>query len=134
MLVEKTKNRPNWSPATIEEVTPEIVSRFFNPKSTFLVDAPAITLPAEWTTGVLSNPAKYALPSEEEIGSVVRGTHSSGGGLGVRVDELLARFADLRPGKLGVKEKVLEVVQRRCELTDNADGNYVWLKWKHQSR
>jgi 3-hydroxyisobutyryl-CoA hydrolase len=35
VLVEKTKNRPNWSPATVEEVTPEIVSQFFNPKSPY---------------------------------------------------------------------------------------------------
>jgi len=74
---------------------------------------------------------RFALPTEEEIGSIVMGTHVSGGGLGVRFDELLARFAEIRPGKLGVKEKVLEVVQRKCELTDNADGNRVWLKWKH---
>jgi hypothetical protein len=26
---------------------------------------------------------------------------------------------------------VLEVVQRKCDIVDNADGNFQWLKWKH---
>jgi hypothetical protein len=26
---------------------------------------------------------------------------------------------------------VLEVVQRKCNVVDNADGNFQWLKWKH---
>ncbi|PPQ93242.1 hypothetical protein CVT25_015240 [Psilocybe cyanescens] len=134
VIFKKTKERPNWSPSTLKEVSAEIVSRFFDPKSPFLSSAPSLSFPAELTSGTISNPLKYALPTEEEIGSVVTGSHASGGGLGLRFDELLARFAELRPGKMGVKEKLLEVVQRRCELTDNADGNQVWLKWKHQSK
>ena len=74
---------------------------------------------------------KYALPTEDEIGSVVRGSHSSGGGTGIRLDELVSRFHDLRQGKMGVKGKVLEVAKRKCEIVDNEDGNFVWLKWKH---
>jgi len=74
---------------------------------------------------------KYALPTEDEIGSLVRGSHTSGGGTGLRLDELLSKFNDLRQGKLGVKEKILEVVGRKCDVVDNGDGNFVWLKWKH---
>jgi len=74
---------------------------------------------------------KFALPTDEEIGAVVRGTHSSGGTTGITLDELLSRFEQLRQGKMGVREKVLEVAQRRCQTVDNADGNYVWLKWNH---
>jgi 3-hydroxyisobutyryl-CoA hydrolase len=33
---------------------------------------------------------------------------------------------------MGVKEKVLEVAKRRCGVEDNADGNAIWLKWKHE--
>lgn len=77
---------------------------------------------------------QYALPSEEEIGSVVRGSHKSGGSKGLRLDELIARFEDLRGGKMGVKEKVTEVVSRKCEVVDNADGNFVWLKWKYPAK
>ena len=133
MLVEKSKERPKWSPSSINDVSLATVSRFFDQNSPFLKDAPAFELP-DIGSGTISNPLKYALPSEEEIGSVVKGSHASGGGLSMRLDEVLARFADLRPGKVGVKEKVLEVVERCCVVTDNADGNRVWLKWKHASR
>jgi 3-hydroxyisobutyryl-CoA hydrolase len=131
VLVLKTSERPEWKPSRIKDVTPEIVSRFFDADSPFLKDVPSLTLPDDLTSETLSNPMKYALPSEEEIGSVVLGSHATGGGLGIRIDELLGRFAELRPGKMGVKEKVIEVVQRKCEVTDNRDGNRVWLKWIH---
>ncbi|CAA7271582.1 unnamed protein product [Cyclocybe aegerita] len=132
VLVTKSKDKPEWSPTSLKEVTPEILSRFFDPQSPYLADAPKLDFPEEQTSAKLGNPLKYALPTEEEIASVVIGSHgSAGGNLGLRFEEVVARFAELRGGKLGVKEKVTEVVNRRCELTDNADGNFVWLKWKH---
>jgi len=133
VLVEKIKERPNWSPSTVKEVSKEVVDRFFEPTSFYLSSAPELTLPAEVTSGTIVNPLKFTLPSEEEIGQVVMGSHSSGGGMGIRFDELLERFEELRGNKIGLKDKVIEVVQRRCELTDNADGNRVWLKWKHKA-
>ncbi|KAF8651425.1 hypothetical protein AX16_004727 [Volvariella volvacea WC 439] len=133
LLVSKTSNRPQWSPNTLEEVTDEIVSRFFDKSSPFLKNVPALEFPESVLKQQLSPPMRYALPTEEEIGQVVRGSHSSGGSMGLQLDELVGKFADLRPGKLGVREKVLEVAKRRCEIVDNADGNFVWLKWKHVS-
>jgi 3-hydroxyisobutyryl-CoA hydrolase len=130
LLVEKSKETPSWSPATLEEVTSDIVSRFFDPKSPYLEGVPSLTA-ADETHNRTPNAMKYALPSEEEIGSVVRGLHSSGGEMSLQTSDLVARFAELRPGKMGMKEKILEVVERRCDLIDNADGNRVWLKWKH---
>ena len=130
MIVDGIKeSRPLWSPASLGDVSAEVVANFFEPKSPYLTLAPELTIPADLTSGTI-DPAKYALPSEEEIGSVVIGKHYSGGGLGIQFEELLKRFEERQPGKLGVKEKIYEVVQRRCELTDNADGNRVWLKWK----
>jgi len=138
VIVDRIKERPNWSPASLKDVSAQVVANFFEPESRYLTLAPELNIPAELSTDTkqnpmkyLPNPMKYALPTEEEIGSVITGTHASGGGGSVQFEELLKRFADLRPGKLGVKEKIYEVVQRRCDLTDNADGNWVWLKWKH---
>lgn len=73
----------------------------------------------------------YALPTESDIGSVVRGSHTAGGGTGITFEELLAKFDDYQGGKLGVREKIAEVAGRRCEVVDNKDGNFVWLRWKH---
>jgi len=133
VLIERTKGRPRWSPSTLEEVSDEIVSRFFSPTSPYLSSAPALSIPDNMTAGT-SRPMKYALPTEDEIGAMVRGSHSAGGGKVLRLEELLSRFIDLRQGKMGVKEKVLEVARRKCELVDNADGNNVWLKWRHSPR
>lgn len=131
MVVEKTKTeRPRWLPGTIYEVSDEIVSRFFDPSSPFLPIVPTLTIPPH-LGAELGNRMKYALPTEAEIGSLVRGSHTSGGSTGLRLDELISRFSNLRQGKLGVKEKIIEVASRRCEVVDNGDGNFVWLKWKH---
>ncbi|KAF8892439.1 3-hydroxyisobutyryl-CoA hydrolase [Infundibulicybe gibba] len=131
VLIEKTSERPQWSPASIDEVSDEIVSRFFASTSSYIASAPKLTIPEHLLGVTISKPMKFALPTEEDIGSVVRGSHTSGGATGLQLHELLAKFGDLRQGKMGVKEKVLEVASRRCETVDNADGNFVWLKWKH---
>lgn len=114
------------------EVTDDIIDRFFQPTSTYLASAPKLEIPQFLARGNIPEPSRFALPTEEEIGKVVRGSHSSGGTTGIRLDELVTRFRDLRPGKMGVKQKVLEVARRRCGVEDNADGNAVWLKWKHE--
>ena len=125
LIVDRIKERPLWSPANLDDVSAEVVANFFELKSPYLTLAPELTIPADLTSGTKLNPAKYALPSEEDIGSVVTGSHVSG--VGIQFEELLKKFTELQPGKLGVKEKIYEVVQRRCELTK---GNKIYLKWK----
>ncbi|KAL0946804.1 hypothetical protein HGRIS_012975 [Hohenbuehelia grisea] len=127
VLVEKTKARPSWSPNNLDAVTPAIVSKFFDARSPFLQSAPRIAVSQGSST---VRPMQYALPSEETIGAMVRGSHSKGGNTSMKLDELLAKFEDLCGGKKGVKEKVIEVAHRRCNVVDNSDGNFVWLKWK----
>ncbi|KAG5636410.1 hypothetical protein H0H81_008150 [Sphagnurus paluster] len=126
--------RPEWSPATLEGVSDNIVSRFFSMTSPYLSTAPSLSIPEHLSSEVGTHkPMKYALPTEDEIGAMVRGSHTAGGATGVSLDELVSSFNNIRQGKVGVKEKVLEVVRRKCEIKDNGgDGNFVWLKWKHQ--
>jgi 3-hydroxyisobutyryl-CoA hydrolase len=134
-VLGKTKEIPRWSPATLSEVSDEIVSRFFDATSPYITFVPPLTTPIEPTLttppSAIGKFMKYALPTEDEIGSVVLGSHTSGGGTGLRLEELVSKFNDLRQGKLGVKEKILEVARRKCDVVDNGDGNFVWLKWKH---
>lgn len=108
------------------------MNRFFDPRSTYLASTPELEIPESSARGDLPAPSKFALPTEEEIGQVVCGSHRSGGVTSIRLDELVTRFNDLRSGKMGVREKVLEVAQRRCDIEDNGDGNAVWLKWRHE--
>lgn len=132
MIVDKIETRPLWSPASLYDVSAKVVANFFEPDSPYLTLAPELTIPADLTPGTrVMNPAKYTLPSEESIRSVVTGSQAYGRMFGIQIEELLERFNEGRPGKLGMKEKIYEVVQRKCELTDNADGNRVWLKWKY---
>jgi 3-hydroxyisobutyryl-CoA hydrolase len=131
VIKAKSKDRPEWNPATVEEVTDDIVDRFFHPSAGYLDSAPALDIPQQLNNDVVL-PMRFALPTEEEIGQVVSGSHTSGGATSVSLEELVSRFNDLRSGKMGVKEKIIEVASRRCEIKDNADGNTVWLKWKRQ--
>jgi 3-hydroxyisobutyryl-CoA hydrolase len=132
VLVERSRERPNWSPATLKEISDATIrSNFFSDDSPYLSSAPTLTIPDHVTPNKDRNPMRYCLPTEKEIGSMVRGSHPASGKSGLTLPELMSKFEDLRKGKHGVREKVLEVVQRKCDIVDNADGNFQWLKWKH---
>jgi 3-hydroxyisobutyryl-CoA hydrolase len=109
----------------------EVLSKFFSPDSLYCSLTPKLTIPDHLVSGKETNPMRHGLPTEKEIGRMVRGSDHSSGGSGLRLDELVAKFEDLRRGKRGVREKVLEVAERKCEIVDNSDGNFQWLKWKH---
>lgn len=132
VIIKKTHKegeRPNWIPATLAEVPDGLVDRFFDSSSIYLASAPQLEIPESLTRDP-PEPSKFALPTEAQIAQAVIGSHESGGGTSLRLEELVSRFVNLRRGKLGVKEKVLEVARRKCNPEDNADGNTVWLKWK----
>jgi 3-hydroxyisobutyryl-CoA hydrolase len=123
--------RPAWSPSTLEEVDKKIIIRnFFSADSPFASDAPTISV-SEPSAGGPRDPGRYALPSEHAIGTAVTGSGVGSGGTGLTLEELAVHFERGRPGKHGIREKVIEVVERRCEVTDNADKNYRWLRWRH---
>ncbi|KAF5387501.1 hypothetical protein D9757_006518 [Collybiopsis confluens] len=133
VLVQKIKEgRANWSPSTLEEVSEEIVDRFFSEKSPYLESVPEFKYPL--TTGKSRNYTEFSLPRETEIRDMVTGEHSNGGDTGITLDELVSSFESLTDGKLGAGAKVKEVAARKCELTDNGDGNRIWLKWVHTPR
>ncbi|KAJ3997285.1 3-hydroxyisobutyryl-coenzyme A hydrolase [Lentinula boryana] len=132
-LVEKIKTgRPNWSPATLEDVTDEIVDRFFDTDSPYLKSMPEFKYP--FAPGESRDYTEYALPTETAIRDMVTGEHPNGGDTGITLDELVSSFESITDSKMGVREKVQEVAARRCGLIDNADGNLVWLKWNHNPR
>lgn len=135
MIVEKSKKIPQWSPETLEGVTDNIVDRFFavikpeKGSNEYLNDAPELKVPLEQRR-VSPLFRDYALPHEDEIASMVKGAHHSGGGTTLTFEELIAKFEALKEGKSGVRQKVAEVAARKCEVIDNKDGNFVWLRWK----
>lgn len=129
-MVEKIKTgRANWSPATLEEVTEDIVNGLFDLNSPHLKSVPEFQHP--FVTQDPRDYTEFALPTEKEIRDMVTGEHPQGGDTGVTLKELVSLFESIRDGKMGVHEKVKEVATRKCELIDNSDGNRVWLKWIH---
>ncbi|RAH46407.1 mitochondrial 37S ribosomal protein mS47 [Aspergillus brunneoviolaceus CBS 621.78] len=109
LLVRKRK--PMWQPASLEEVTTDMVDRFF-------------TLPeGESRLELLSEhdyndyPYNYGLPTEASIRRYVRGELS-------KKDDPIEHFVGLTGGKPGVREKVTEVLQRKAQRSK--DGVWLW--------
>ncbi|KAK7467509.1 3-hydroxyisobutyryl-CoA hydrolase [Stygiomarasmius scandens] len=132
VLVEKTKERPQWNPATLEEVTDEILDKFFNPESVYLQNLPEFSVPEHLKSAPI-RPSRFALPTELDIKDMVIGEHQASGDTGLTLDELVSNFENLYDHKTGVREKVMDTVARKCQVVDNADGNKVWLKWNYSS-
>ncbi|PCH37709.1 3-hydroxyisobutyryl-CoA hydrolase [Wolfiporia cocos MD-104 SS10] len=135
VLITKVKDqpRPRWSPGSVEEVPAEFIEReFFTNYTPEQSTAPRLQVP-EWLAGhtKLISPMQYALPSEEEIRHMVDGSHASSGSTALTLDEVVAKFVALKNGKEGVKEKVLEVVGRRCYEDPDKHTDKKWLKWIH---
>lgn len=121
-LVRRSKERPNWQPSSLGEVTDDAVAEFF-------------TLPAgmeayktlEPAQGALPQDykdyphAKLALPSEKIIEQIVR--KSGGGGPDSVIKETLRQWKN----KVGVVEKVEDVLARNCTRQGHA---IVWQRAK----
>ncbi|OSD08546.1 3-hydroxyisobutyryl-coenzyme A hydrolase [Trametes coccinea BRFM310] len=133
VLVEKIKERPNWSPSRLEDVDEsEILKTFFSKYTPEEGTAPKLAPPDYLTSAnKMMDPMRFALPTEAEIRSMVDGSHKSSGATEITLDELLAKFDSLRKGKVGVREKVLEVVERKCIFEEDKHMDKKWLKWRH---
>ena len=110
-------------------VTEEIVKRFFD-DSSFVKRAPVLELDEDTGKNVQHiHPMTYALPTEVEIGKVVRGELKQSGAYALTLPEVLDKFLRKTNNKRGVEEKVREVIARKCEVVD--DPNYhQCLRWK----
>ena len=114
----------------------DVQKSFFKSYSPEAGTAPRLTNPLEGQSGGTArayDPMHFALPTEQEIRQMVDGSHPTSGGTVITREELLQQFEALRKGKMGVREKVLEVSQRCCvEDIDKITGEK-WLRWKSPS-
>lgn len=124
VINKNSTTKPAWDPSSLNAVSSDIVSRFFNPKSPFRENAPVIR-PRDRPS------QKYnGLPTEVEIAAVVQGTAPTSGGKAVTYKDLIRVLQKSHGKKMGLEDKVTEVVSRKCEIVDNDDGNFVWLQWR----
>ncbi|KAG8217682.1 3-hydroxyisobutyryl-coenzyme A hydrolase [Butyriboletus roseoflavus] len=115
VLVDKTQGRPAWSPDKIEDVSPEILDRFFSNNSAFRSQTPRLSLPDTLSDHSV-DPTAFALPSESKIVQVIRSLCKNGP---VSLSEVLSDMESLVKEKHGTKEKILDVVHRRCQVVDD---------------
>ncbi|GAA5837681.1 hypothetical protein JCM9279_006834 [Rhodotorula babjevae] len=138
LLINKRKpeqgERPSWSPATLKEVSDADIQRTFfsspppfsNPPVPNLRLAqlrksrPGTPLPPYKT----SPHAKWALPSERDVEKIVKGEDAGSDDYAVTRAEVVERLVRRSGGKVGVKEKVEEVLRRKTVLADEQT-----IKW-----
>jgi 3-hydroxyisobutyryl-CoA hydrolase len=128
VLIDKkpASERPEWSPATLEEVTSEHFDRFFSKESEFMSSSPKLSIPEHLMQWKETPPSRFALPTERDVADVIRGSHSSSGQMAITRAELLSKFEKLRAGKHGLRAKIEEIVERKCVSVDGE-----WLQWQH---
>ncbi|KAG0341226.1 hypothetical protein BG004_006105 [Podila humilis] len=119
LLINKT-NQPRWIPATVEEVDREkMLGQYFRNQ------APVPLTLSNSTTWNEYPYRRYGLPSEEEIRQVVVGENAGSGPLQLTEEEVADVCVKKSGGKIGVREKVQEVLSRKVSKT--ADGELKWI-------
>lgn len=139
LLIEKQKGRPAWEPSEVKDVKDsDVVNKFFSANSPFLKGLPKATFTASSRTegdvksfkavATETDPLRFSLPSEDEIGLIVRGEHTSSSDTALDLSDLLERTRDLF-NKAGVEDKVKDVVYRRCKVVAKTEGQEQYLRW-----
>jgi 3-hydroxyisobutyryl-CoA hydrolase len=114
-LIKKSSTTPAWDPSKLEDVTEEQVDAFFRNEGERSIEL----LGGRGTRPYMEYPFRMGLVREEEIERAVREG-------GMRRKGLLRKFMDESGGRVGVREKVEEVLERCCEIDEG--GNVHWKR------
>lgn len=100
-LIERRKERPAWAPGTLDEIDEKEVDGFFEqPPQLRLLEAGDRSAYREYPHAWLG------LPREEEVVALNVGGELQG-------EEIVQHFLRAKEGKVGVREKVEEILERR---------------------
>lgn len=131
LLINKQKTRADWKPPTLTDPSlnyDALRKTFFSsqpPPSSTASKAPKLSLSP--TPPYKSYPyAKFALPPESMIRDVVKGDWKNSGSFALKDDEVVRVVEREWKGKVGVRSKVVEVLERMT-VRDKKDG---YLKWR----
>ncbi|KAL8839879.1 MAG: hypothetical protein Q9170_001559 [Blastenia crenularia] len=114
-LIHKPSTKPQWQPALLADITYEDVQSFFRVEE------------GEEGLKLLSDGHDYdrypferdlGLPREEHVEELIKSRK------GFRPKNLVNEMVEAKEGKIGVREKVEEVIGRRCGLDE--DGKVIW--------
>ncbi|KAL7341933.1 3-hydroxyisobutyryl-CoA hydrolase [Rhodotorula toruloides] len=135
LLIKKNKpevQRPEWQPATLSQVTDDHIQK------TFFAHPPPFTNPplpklnlsrmqraqGAYPTYRVSPHAKWLLPTERDVEKVVKGEDAGSDEYAVTRQEVVERLVARWRGKVGVAEKVEEVLSRKTVVAEQDT-----LKW-----
>ncbi|CAG8548710.1 7782_t:CDS:2, partial [Scutellospora calospora] len=116
LLVNKEKTPPKWEPPSLDEVAD--IEFYFNTNDTQELELLNIRSFENYPY------SRFSLPSEEEIRKVTGETPDSGS-MSMSKDDIVDFFFKDRNFKIGVREKVLEVLNRKTTSSEGQEG----LKW-----
>lgn len=117
VLVDRSKDRAAWQPAALEDVSLESVRATFfsNPPPFANPPLPRLTFGKGGGQAYKTYPWSFGLPTEAEVKDVVTGDAKGAGDLAKTAEEVVAWFVSRRKGKVGVDEKVREVLSRKTK-------------------
>lgn len=119
-LIHKPRTIPIWEPSTVHEVQDSAVDKYFLTEG-----EKRLTLPGEGT--YKEYPTRMRLPTEQEVRKAVEQVTQTEKIPRDLKWKVVNKMLKDRNGKLGVKEKVEEVLERKCGVDDKG-----WLTW-HQA-
>lgn len=127
LLIDKDKTtRPSWNPNTLKEVSRTAIAKtFFDFDSTITLDRSGQqNLQDKVFTQYPYR--KYGLPSEEQIGAVVKGSAVGSGSVALTREEVIEKLLQDAKSKGGLRAKVNEVLDRKTTV-----GPEGVLKWTY---
>lgn len=110
LLIRKPRTTPQWQPAELSKVSDAEVESYFTakPDLELLSTEDYVEYPHAW----------IGLPRERDVEIFVNKTNSA------RREVIVQHFVKATNGKLGAREKVEEILQRRTEVQE--DGTLQW--------
>lgn len=134
LLIKKNKpeeKRPEWQPATLADVSDDHIQQTFfaHPPPFRNPPLPKLNLSRmqraqAYPTYRVSPHAKWLLPSERDVERVVKGEDAGSDEYAVTKQEVVDRLVARWRGKVGVAEKVEEVLSRKTVVAEQDT-----LKW-----
>ena len=118
-LIERSEAVPEWAPSRLEDVSTEDVDTFFNAEGTERLQLLSSENYADYPYKEL------ALPREHDIKEVIQRDN-------VTPEQVMGYFLGTRE-KLGVREKVTEVLKRKCSLDEKGRLTWKWEVWEELS-
>lgn len=125
-LISKPKRDPEWKPATLADVTPNLVSDYLSPRPNSENANIEYFHPEH---NFLQYPHRFGLPTEEQIKDYITGNDNPDREFKVTVQEIYDHFDNITKSKIGIRRKIDDVLARKTKA-DPTDARL--LDWVYE--